>query len=82
MNFFVYIIRSIKDSGYYVGMTKDLNTRLNYHNKGLVRSTKHRIPFKLVYKEIFQTTKEAREREKYLKSYKGAKEKMDILDSL
>ena len=82
MDFFVYIIRSIKDSGYYVGMTKDLNTRLNYHNKGLVRSTKHRVPFELIYKEKFQTIKEAREREKYLKSYKGAKEKMDILDSL
>lgn len=82
MKYFVYILKSLKDNGYYIGMTKDLLSRLNYHNKGLVRSTKSRIPFKLIYNEQHNTRIEAREREKYLKSYKGSKEKLSILENL
>ena len=63
-------------------MTKDLLSRLNYHNKGLVKSTKNRTPFKLIYNEKYNTRIKAREREKYLKSYKGSKEKLKILESL
>lgn len=79
---FVYILKSLRDDGYYVGMTKDLMARLTYHNKGLVRSTKNRVPFIMVYNEKFETRGEAREREKYLKSYKGSKEKLSILENL
>ncbi|MFA4890288.1 MAG: GIY-YIG nuclease family protein [Candidatus Paceibacterota bacterium] len=82
MNYYVYILKSLKDNGYYVGITKDLIIRLNYHNKGFVRSTKSRTPFIIVYKEIFQNRLDAREREKYLKSYKGSKEKLSILEKI
>lgn len=79
---YVYILRSLKDTGLYVGMTQDLNKRLGHHNAGRVRSTKARKPFELLYKEVYATRAEAREREKYLKSYRGSKEKMTILESL
>ena len=82
MNYFVYIIQSLKDNGYYVGMTQDIEYRLKYHNKGYVKSTKHRIPFKIVYNERYQTRIEARNREKYLKSYEGSKEKLVIIENL
>lgn len=82
MEYFVYILKSSKDDGYYVGMTKDLLLRLNYHNKRLVRSTKSRVPFRLIYSEKYNTRIEAREREKYFKSYKGSKEKLNILKNL
>ena len=78
--YFVYILRSKKDDEHCVGMTSDLEARLAYHNKGRVRSTKHRLPFEMIYTESFQTRAEAREREKYLKSYAGSKEKLSIIE--
>ena len=76
----VYIIQSLKDRGYYVGLSSDVEKRLVYHNAGRVRSTKARTPFTLVYSEDFATRVLAREREKYLKSYKGSQEKQNIIE--
>ena len=47
--FFMYIIQSKKDKDLYIGYTDDLRKRFKKHNSGLVRSTKSRIPFKIVY---------------------------------
>lgn len=80
MKYFVYILKSLKDGKHYVGITKDLNRRLEYHNSGKVKSTKYRIPFKLIYSEIHPSRLNARKREKYLKSYKGSKEKLTIIE--
>ena len=55
----------------YVGLTDTVARRIDQHNKGQNRSTKAYKPFKLIYTEVFQTRKEAREREKYLKSGVG-----------
>jgi len=77
--FYVYIIQSKKDAGYYVGITSNIEQRLVYHNKGKVQSTKSRVPFELIHQESFQTRIEAREREKYLKSYGGVKEKYKLV---
>lgn len=51
MPYLVYVIRSLKDGKYYIGSTSDVEARLNYHNAGRQRSTKHRIPFELIYSE-------------------------------
>ena len=80
MSFTVYILQSLKDGGYYVGMTQDIAHRLTYHNKGYVCSTKIRVPFKIAHVEAYNTRKEARDREKYLKSYQGSKEKLMLLN--
>lgn len=66
--FNVYAIRSELRNYIYVGMTSNLERRLNEHNKGENRSTKSYRPFVLIYVEIYNTRVEAREREKYLKS--------------
>ncbi len=42
--YFVYVLRSSKDHNLYTGYTNDLNRRLEERNKGLVPSTKNRIP--------------------------------------
>jgi putative endonuclease len=68
LEYFVYILQSSKDNKYYVGMTNDVNRRLKEHNAGLQKSTKARRPFKLVYKECCASRKEARIKEKQLKS--------------
>jgi putative endonuclease len=69
--YYVYILRSLKDHKFYIGSASDLYKRLSYHNAGLQRSTKHRIPFELVYHEEFSSRIQAEKREKQIKSYKG-----------
>lgn len=64
----VYILQSLKDSGLYIGMTSDLEARLKRHNAGYERSTRKRIPFRLLHTEVCSTRQEAREKEKYFKS--------------
>lgn len=78
---FVYILRSDKDGKLYVGITANVENRLAYHNAGRVRSTKNRRPFQLIHVEVCPTRMAAREREVYLKSYKGSKEKALIVES-
>ena len=69
--FFAYIIKSMKDQGYYFGHCENIETRLIRHNQGRVRSTKGRIPFTLHYFESFNTKSEAYKREQFFKSFEG-----------
>jgi len=69
--FFTYILISLKDGKHYYGSTIDIQKRLNHHNSGKVKSTKHRKPFKLHYFEKYDTKKEAEVRERYFKSVDG-----------
>ena len=71
MPHYVYILQSEKDGGYYVGETHDVAARLAFHNDGLQRSTKTRIPFRLVYVEELADRHAALKREKEIKRYKG-----------
>ncbi len=70
-NYFVYILQSSKDGRYYIGSTANLEARLLYHNAGLQRSTRHRIPFILIYSEKLHSKTLALQREKQIKAYKG-----------
>ncbi|MEQ8323331.1 MAG: GIY-YIG nuclease family protein [Vicingaceae bacterium] len=45
-----------------------MNRRLQEHNSGKTKSTKAFVPWKLFLIEEYETTEEARKREKYLKS--------------
>jgi len=65
--FYVYLIQSKKDKELYIGFTNDLKKRLLEHNKGLNFSTKHRIPFELIYFEAYKSEEDARHREHNLK---------------
>jgi len=56
---------------FYVGLTKDLKLRFENHRKGLVESTKNRRPLRLIYYEACVSRDDARQREKYLKTYHG-----------
>lgn len=68
---YVYVLQSQRDNGYYIGICKDIEKRLEKHNRGGVRSTKNRKPFKLIYSEELDTYLSARAREKEIKSYKS-----------
>ena len=54
MYFYVYILLSEKDKMFYTGYTSNLEERIVLHNKGQVKSTKNRIPLKLIYFEKFE----------------------------
>ncbi len=69
--YYTYVLQSEKDGKFYVGFTKNLELRFEQHNKGLVESTKHRGPLRLVYYEACLSREDATRREKYLKSYHG-----------
>lgn len=77
--FYIYILYSRYDKGLYIGYTTDLKNRLIEHAKGRVRSTKLRTPFKLIHYEYFTNIKDAKSREKYLKSGYGRKQLQEIL---
>jgi putative endonuclease len=51
-----------------MGITNDSNGHFVEHNNGYNKRTKTYLPFKMIYKEGFQTRMEARTKEKYLKS--------------
>ena len=71
MAYYVYILQSVKDKKHYIGSCQDVSARLQFHNKGLQRSTKHRIPFVLIHQEEYSDKHSALVREKQIKSFKG-----------
>ncbi len=69
----VYVLLSLKDGRHYTGLSSDIHSRLKIHNSGKVAATKSRRPFVLIYQEQIGELKDARVREKYLKSAAGRK---------
>jgi putative endonuclease len=77
--YFVYVIKSLKYDWNYVGITNDIQRRIQQHNAGQNKSTKHYKPFKLIFSEEFPDRITARKREKYLKSAAGRRWMKSIL---
>lgn len=71
----VYVLKSINRNWFYVGFTQNIIRRLEQHNSGRVKSTKHMSPYKLIYTREFTTRVEAKDFEKYLK-IRSNKEKL------
>ena len=69
--YYVYVLQSKKDKGFYYGYSENLTQRFEEHSKGRVESTKPRRPLKLVYYEACINKSDALKREKYFKSYRG-----------
>ncbi len=68
--YYVYILKSEKNSTVYTGSTKDLRARLILHNSGKVVSTKRYMPWRLIYYEAYIDEQLAHTREHRLK-YNG-----------
>jgi len=77
--FYVYILYSEKDKKLYVGCTEDIEARMNRHRNGSVPATRHRRPLHLIHKEAFTEKTTAFNRERFLKSLWGGREKKKIL---
>ena len=79
----IYVLISVSDFRLYIGISEDVDKRLNQHNSGYVLATKNRRPFKLLYYECYSELSDAKRREKYLKGGKGHNElKIQIQDAL
>ncbi|MFY9528413.1 MAG: GIY-YIG nuclease family protein [Candidatus Acidiferrales bacterium] len=68
--FYVYILQSQKTGHFYVGQTKDLPARLQYHNANYSLSLRNKGLWKLMHQEEYSTRAEAVRRERYIKHQK------------
>lgn len=79
----VYVLISLKDKSWYIGETADIKRRVKDHNNGLSRYTNQHRPYKLIYLESYVSKKDAKGREKYLKSGPGhTRLKIQLKDTL
>ncbi|MBU2101190.1 GIY-YIG nuclease family protein [Patescibacteria group bacterium] len=65
--FYVYILRSKKSNGLYIGPTNNLKRRIVEHNSGKSSYTKKYMPYELIYFEAYKAEADARKREHNLK---------------
>lgn len=70
--YYFYVLKSLKNGKLYFGSTSDLRKRRMEHNNGSERSTRHGVPWKIVYYEAFSAKSDAIKREKQIKKFKSA----------
>ncbi|HZL29843.1 MAG TPA: GIY-YIG nuclease family protein [Pseudolabrys sp.] len=68
---YVYILHSLEDDHFYVGVTDDLRARLGMHNSGAVPHTTKYKPWQIKTYVAFSDEAQAFKFEKYLKSPSG-----------
>ena len=67
------LLRVERIISYILDIQVTLRKRLEEHNKKLVKSTKSRATFDLVYYEAYASIHDAKNREKQLKKFSGLK---------
>ncbi len=60
--YYVYVLRSVNFERFYVGLTDNVERRLNEHYKSKTSSTRFYAPWEWVFVENFETRVQARER--------------------
>ncbi|MFH0750012.1 MAG: GIY-YIG nuclease family protein [Candidatus Gottesmanbacteria bacterium] len=72
MLYFVYILQNAINQKYYIGSTNNLIRRLEEHNRGQTKSTRYaKNKWNLAFTETYNSSTDAKRREKEIKSYKG-----------
>ncbi len=77
---FLYVLRSRSTGKFYIGSAVDVVARFAEHQRGHSTYTRDRGPWDLVYQEEYATLKEARRRERQLKSWKSHRCLQDLID--
>jgi putative endonuclease len=78
---YVYVLKSRASGKFYVGITQDLSRRIHEHNSGKSKFTSGHVPWNSIYHECLGNTREARIREKYLKSAAGKRYLAKVLSA-
>ena len=69
---YVYVLKSLKNSRRYIGLTSSVIRRLKEHNSKIGGGyTKKNAPFKLIFYEAYLNKKDAMEAERFFKSGYG-----------
>jgi putative endonuclease len=71
MSVFVYALYSPSSDQIYVGISEDINRRIQEHNYGKSKFTQPHRPWIYFFSEEFENYTKAREREKKLKNNTG-----------
>jgi putative endonuclease len=69
--YYVYFLKSLKNSKTYIGYTVNIEQRLEVHNSGGSVYTRNDRPWKLVMYIAFESEQKALDFEKYLKKGSG-----------
>jgi putative endonuclease len=73
MKIMLYILRGLSTEKHYIGITNNLERRLQEHRGGSTKGGQVIGDFKLIHTEEFPDYSSARKREKFLKSGQGRK---------
>ena len=77
MSYYVYMLKSIEKKGVtYVGYTSDIKKRIQLHNLGKGAKFTRGRKWKLIYREKFNSKKEAILREYYIKKNRTLRNKI------
>ena len=77
MSYYVYVLKSIEEKAVtYVGYTSDIKKRIKLHNLGKGAKFTRGRKWKLIYKEKFNSKKEAILREYYIKKNRTLRNKI------
>ena len=78
MSFYVYIIKTIssKINKTYIGYTNNLKNRIKLHNSGKGAKFTRGRKWTLIYKEKYNSKREAISREYYIKNTRSLREKI------
>ena len=71
MGYFLYILKSKSIDKYYVGISQNPKLRLEYHNTIERGFTSRYRPWEIVYKQEFNSKKEASAIEQKIKAWKS-----------
>jgi len=74
--YYVYVSQSLKNGNLYIGYTTNLKRRILEHNNQQNFSTKPYAPWKIIFFEGYLEEKDAKRREKYLKTNQGSRSLM------
>ena len=70
--YYVYLLECTADKSRYIGYSADLKKRIERHNKGDgARTTSRKKDWKLIYYEAYLDKRDAKGRERFLKSGSG-----------
>ena len=79
MSYYVYMLKSKGSKSItYVGYTNNIEKRLSLHNAGRGAKFTRGRKWKLIYKELFRSKKEAILREYYIKKNRTLRNKIKI----
>ena len=70
MNYRVYVLKNSQDS-FYIGVSEDVEKRLQQHNTWLSKWTRHRGPWSLAWTSEAMSLTDGRKLENLLKRQKG-----------